>query len=60
MEVKDITRVCFTSRRTAQKQGDLPVRYGLFGQVVLDDERIAASIPEKFTDSCSCKGGVEL
>jgi len=37
MVVEDIARVRFTSRRTAQQQGDLAIGCGLFGQVVIDD-----------------------
>ena len=50
MEIKHVAGVGFPSGRTAEQQGDLPVGHGLLGQVVIDDQHMAALIHEILAD----------
>ena len=49
MEVEYVARECFTSRRTAEQQGDLTISNGLFRQVIINDQRIFTAVAEVFT-----------
>lgn len=40
VEVEDVSRVGFTSWGTTEQQRHLTISYGLFGQIVIDDESI--------------------
>ena len=60
MEVENIARICLASGRTAENQGYLAVCNGLFGEVVIDYERVASRVAEVFTDGRSGKRGVIL
>ena len=44
MEIKDIPREGFASRRASQQQGQLAVGLGMFGEVVIYQERMFAAI----------------
>ena len=48
MEVEDVARIGFTSRRTAKQQRDLAVGPGLLRQVVVDDEGVFTAVAEVF------------
>ena len=48
MQVEDVARIGFTSRRTTQQQGDLAISPGLLGQVVVDDEGVFTAVAEVF------------
>ena len=50
MQVEDVARVGLAARRTAQDQRHLAVGDGLFRQVVVNDQRIAARVAEIFAD----------
>ncbi len=43
--VEDVTGIGFTSRRPAQQQGHLPVGLGLLGQIIVNDQGVAARNP---------------
>ena len=49
VQIEDISRIGFATRRTTQQQGDLAVRPGLFGQVVVYDQRVFATVTEVLT-----------
>ena len=49
MQIENVTRVGFTSWRTAQQQGDLAISYGLLGQVIIDDQRVFTAVTEVLT-----------
>ena len=44
MQVEDVARIGLASGRTMQRQRHLTVGHGLLGQVVVDDEHVAAGI----------------
>src|SRR3954452_6022952 len=46
VEVEDVSRERLTARRAAQQQRQLPVRVGLLGEVVVDDECVLAVVEE--------------
>lgn len=48
MQIEHVAGVSFTAGRTAQQQGDLTIRPGLLGQVVVNDQRVFAAIAEVF------------
>jgi hypothetical protein len=60
VQVEDITGVCLTSRRPPQQQGDLAVSPSLFGEVVVNDQRVLASIAEVLAHRATGVGCNEL
>lgn len=44
VQVEDVARVRFASRRAAQRQRHLAVRHGLLGQVVVDAQHVATRV----------------
>ena len=50
MEVENITRVGFTTRRAAQEQGNLSICPGMLGKIIIDHQRIAPGFHELFAD----------
>ena len=48
MQIEHVAGVSFTTGRTAQQQGDLTIRPGLLGQVIVNDQRVFAAIAEVF------------
>jgi hypothetical protein len=46
VQVEDVAGECLAARRAAQQQRELPVRVGLLGQVVVDDQRVLALVEE--------------
>ena len=48
VEVEDVAGEGFAARRTAQEQGHLAVGLGVLGQVVIDDEGVAAAVHPVF------------
>ena len=60
MQVEHIARICLTSRRTTEQQGNFTVGDGLFGKVVVDDEGRTSRVAEVLADGGTCEGGVEL
>ena len=46
VQVEDVARERLAARRAAQQQRELPVRVGLLGEVVVDDERVLALVEE--------------
>ena len=50
MQVEDVTRVGLAARRPAQQQRDRPVRLGLLGQVVEDDQHVLALVHPVLAD----------
>ena len=53
MQVKHITWICFTTRRSSEKKGHLSVCDGLLGEIVVDNESVHTVVSEVFTDSAS-------
>jgi len=60
MEIKDITRISFSTRRSSQQQGHLSICDSLFGKIVIDDQTMSISISEVFSDGTGGIGGQEL
>ena len=50
MQVEHIARVCLTSRRAAQQQGDRTVGFSLLRQIVEDDEHVLAVVHPVLSD----------
>ena len=50
MQVEDIARIGLAAGRAAQDQRHLAVGHGLLGEVVIDDEGVAARVAEIFAD----------
>ena len=44
VEVEDVARIGLTPRRAAEQQRELTVGLGLFGEVVVDDQRVLAAL----------------
>ena len=57
VEVEDVARIGFASRRAFQQQRDLAVCPRLFGEVVIDDERIFTAVAEVFAHGATCVRG---
>ena len=55
MQIKDISRISLTPRRTAENQRYLTVGNSLLGQVIVNDQRIPTGIAEILSDGSSCK-----
>jgi len=51
MVVEDVSGESLSSRRTPQQQGDLAIGHGLFGKVIVDDQRVLGFVPEVFADA---------
>src|SRR5690554_4102602 len=49
VQIENVTRVCFTSWRTTQQQGDLTVGNGLLGQVIVYDQCVFTAVAEELT-----------
>ncbi len=47
MEIENVTRICFTSWRTAEQQGKLTIGNGLLGKVIIDDQGMLAAVAEE-------------
>ena len=48
MQVENIARIGFASRRPPQQQRHLPISDGLFRKIVIGDERVHAVVAEIF------------
>ncbi len=55
MQIENVTRIGFTSRRTTQQQGHLAIGNGLLGQIIINDQRVHAVIPEIFCHGATGK-----
>ena len=60
VEVEDVAGVGLASRWATEEQRNLAVGHGLLGEVVVDDEGVAARVAEVFADGGTGEGGVEL
>ena len=60
MQVENVTRVCFTARRTTQQQGDLAIGHSLLGQIIIDDQGVFTAVTEVFTHGRAGVGCQEL
>src|SRR5208283_5604312 len=49
VEIKHVSGIGFTSRRTAQQQRDFAIRDGVLGEIVVDAESVAAAVAEVFS-----------
>ena len=56
MQVKDVARIGFSARGATQQQGDLAIGHRLFGQIVINDERIFTAVPVVLTHGAARKG----
>ncbi len=52
MKVENVARVSFASRWAAKKQGHLAIRHSLLGQIIIDDQSVAAIVAEILGHSC--------
>ena len=57
VDVEDIAGKGFTAGRTAKKKGQFPVRPGVIGEIVVNDEDVPALLHEKLGDACGRVGG---
>ena len=53
VQVKDVSGICFTTRRTLQQQRYLAIGPCLFRQVIINDQRIFTDITEKFAHAAA-------
>ena len=60
MQVEDIPGIRLPARRAAQQRGYLSVRPSLFGQVVVDDQRVFAAVAEVLAHCAAGIGRDEL
>ena len=60
MQIEDVTRIRFTSRRTAENQRYLTISYRLLGKVIIHNQRMTACITEILTDGCTRKWRIVL
>ena len=56
VQVEDVARIGFAARRAADQQRNLAVRPGVLGQVVVDDQRVAAGLHELFAHGAAGEG----
>ena len=49
MQVENVTRIGFASRRAAKEQRHGAVGHGVLGKVIVDHQRVAAAVAEVFT-----------
>jgi len=56
VQVENVTGVGLTTGGTTQKQGHLTVGNGLLGQIVVDDNGVAAVVTEPLTHSATSEG----
>src|SRR3989338_7689744 len=57
MQIKNISRISFTTRRSAQEKRNLPVRPSMFGEIVIHHERVLTDVAEIFTHGGASIGG---
>ena len=60
VKIKHITRVCFTTGRTAKNQRNLAVCNSLLRQVVIYNQCIKTAVAEVFANGCACKRSIIL
>src|SRR3989338_3276525 len=53
MQIEDVSRIRFASRRTMKQQGHLSVRDSLFREVIIYNQSISALFHKIFADSCT-------
>ena len=46
MQIEHIARIGLATGRTAQQQGQLSIRGGVFGEVIIDDQRMLRAVSE--------------
>src|SRR5581483_1574307 len=46
VEIENVARIGLASRRTAQQQGDLAIRHGVLGEIVVDAQRVTLAVAE--------------
>ena len=56
VQVEDVAREGFASRRPAQQQGNFAVGDGVLGEVVVEADRVAAGVAEVFADGAAGVG----
>jgi hypothetical protein len=54
MEIEDVARIRFTSRRPTQQQRELAVCDRVLRKIVVDDQRVPAVVAEIFADGDAC------
>src|SRR5215475_1554273 len=60
MQVEDVARVGFATRRTAQQQRHLAIGHRLLGQIVVHDQRMHAVVAEELAHGAARIGRQEL
>ena len=56
MQIEDVARIGFTSRRAAQEQRNLAIGPGVLGKVVIDDQGVAPGLHELLADGAAGVG----
>ena len=60
VQIKDVSGVSFSARRSSQKQRHLPIGNCLLGKVVVDDESVLAVVAEELCDGTAGVGRQKL
>ena len=60
MQIENVPRVGFPTRRALEQQGDLTIGHGLLGKIIVDDQGVFAVVPEPFPHGAACIGRKEL
>ena len=55
MQIEHVTGIGLASGRTAQQQRHLPIRHGLFREIIVDDHRVHAVVAEIFAHGAAGK-----
>jgi hypothetical protein len=50
VDVEDVTREGFPSRRPSEEKGKLAIGVGVLGEIVIDDERVLTEVPKVLGD----------
>ena len=54
VQIENVARICFTTGRTAQQQGNLTVSNSLFGQVIIYNQCVFTAVAEELAHSTTC------
>jgi hypothetical protein len=60
VEIKDISRIGFSSRGSSQKKGHLSIGDSLFRKIIIDNQTVSSGISEIFSDGTGGIRGQEL
>src|SRR5690625_5516699 len=60
MQIEHITRISFAARWATQQQRNLTIGPSLFGQVIINDQRVLTAVTIVFADGTASEGGQVL